>query len=351
MSRALIAGIVLSFASVPVRAEQSFAETVKDVNTKLVKLFGSGGFQRLASYGTGVVISSDGYVLTVASHILDTQDLRVHTYDGRRLHAKVIVVEPELDVALVKIEKVDDLPYFDIATAAKAPLVEPGTGILAFSNLFQIATMDEPMSVQRGVISAYSKLLARKGVNEAPFTGDVYFIDAITNNPGAGGGVITSRKGELIGLIGKELKNTQSETWINYAMPISAKIDVRNGDQTRTISILEIIENKEKYKPIGKRDKKESFGGYSGIVLVPNVVERTPPYVEEVEPNSPAARSGMRPDDLIVYVDGLQVVSIKEFKEIIDTIRPDTEVKLEVRRGDKLTTLTVKLESPPKKPK
>jgi S1-C subfamily serine protease len=59
----------------------------------------------------------------------------------------------------------------------------------------------------------------------------------------------------------------------------------------------------------------------------------------------------MRPDDLIVYIDGLQVVSIKEFKEIIDTVRPDTEVKLEVRRGDKLTTLTVKLAAPPQKPK
>jgi serine protease Do len=349
--RPLAVAAILLPAPVSVHAEQSFAETARDVNQKLVKLFGSGGFQRLASYGTGVVISPDGYVLTVASHILDTQDLRVHTYDGRRLHAKVIVVEPELDVALVKIDKADDLPFFDIVAAAKAPLVETGTGILAFSNLFQIATMDEPMSVQRGVISAYSKLLARKGVNEAPFNGDVYFIDAITNNPGAGGGVITTRKGELIGLIGKELKNTQSETWINYATPISAKIDVRNGDQTRTISILEIVENKEKYKPIGKRDKKESFGGYTGIVLVPNVVERTPPYVEEVEPNSPAARSGMRPDDLIVYIDGLQVVSIKEFKEIIDTVRPDTEVKLEVRRGDKLTTLTVKLEAPPKKAK
>src|SRR6266567_2210235 len=79
--RVVAPAIVFFLATIPVRAEQSFAETAKDVNQKLVKLFGSGGFQRLASYGTGVVISPDGYVLTVASHILDTQDLRVHTYD------------------------------------------------------------------------------------------------------------------------------------------------------------------------------------------------------------------------------------------------------------------------------
>src|ERR1700682_5624510 len=85
----LVAALALLFAvTAPLRAEQSFAETAKDVNQKMVKLFGSGGFQRLASYGSGVVISPDGYVLTVASHILDTQELRVHTYDGRRLKAK-----------------------------------------------------------------------------------------------------------------------------------------------------------------------------------------------------------------------------------------------------------------------
>jgi serine protease Do len=210
--------------------------------------------------------------------------------------------------------------------------------------------MDEPMSVQRGRIAAYSKMSARKGVHEAPYSGEVYFIDAIACNPGAGGGALTTRKGELIGIIGKELKNTLSETWINYAIPIQAKVEVRTGDQTRTVSILEIIEKKDQYKVAGKSDKKEKFGCYTGVILVPNVVERTPPYVEEVAPSSPAARAGVRPDDLIVYVDGVQVVSIKDYREVIDTIRPDQEVRLEVRRGDKLTTLTLKVESP-KKPK
>ena len=75
----------------------------------MVKLFGSGGFTGLVSYGTGVLVSPDGYVLTVAGHMLDTQDLRVHLSDGRRFHAKVAVIEPELDAALVKIDKAQDL--------------------------------------------------------------------------------------------------------------------------------------------------------------------------------------------------------------------------------------------------
>src|SRR6516225_8824207 len=160
-----VAAVVLFMGSAQARADQSFAETANEVNKKCVKLFGSGGFRGLASYGTGLLVSPDGYIITVASHILDTQDLRVHMHDGQRLHAKVIVVEPELDIALCKIiEKVDDLAYFDVPKAAEKPIEEAGVGVLAFSNQFQIATMDEPMSVQRGRIAAYSKMSARKGV-------------------------------------------------------------------------------------------------------------------------------------------------------------------------------------------
>src|SRR5207245_9243386 len=60
------------------RADQPFADIADQVNKKLVKLFGSGGFRGLASYGSGMLVSPDGYVLTVATHLIETQDLRVH---------------------------------------------------------------------------------------------------------------------------------------------------------------------------------------------------------------------------------------------------------------------------------
>jgi serine protease Do len=304
----------------------------------------------LASYGTGIVVAPDGYILTVASHILDTPDLRVHLFDGTRYYAKVVALEPELDIALVKIDTKDklELPYFDVLEAAKKPIAEAGTNVLAFSNQFQIATRDEPMSVQRGVIAAYARLYGRIGIFEAAYKGDVYVIDAITNNPGAGGGALTTRKGELLGLIGKELRNEQTNTWINYALPINARIEVRLPDnKTRTVSILELIEKKEQYQPIDPTRKgAEGGGGFTGIVLVPDVVDRTPPYIEEVLPGSPAAKAGLKPDDLIVYIDGLPVVSIQTYKEIMDRYRPDMEAKLEIRRGEKLQTVTLKIVPP-----
>lgn len=326
-----------------VSADESFAAVSEKMNQKTVKLFGSGGFTGLVSYGTGALVSPDGFILTVASHMLDTQELRVHLPDGRRFTGKVVVIEPELDAALVKIDKVEDLPFFDVSQAGKAPLAKTGDWILAISNEFNVATRDEPMSVQHGVIAAYSKLHGRKGVYDAPYTGDVYVIDAITNNPGAGGGVITNRKGELIGIIGKEMRNSLTNTWINYAVPIQVLAKF-------------VTESKAgKYKPIVKPKNSGGPGGYHGIILVPNVVERTPPYIEDVLAGSPAAKAGLKPDDLIVYVDGEQILTVTAFKEFLAKARPGTTVKLEIRRVDKtdagtadrLITVDLKLGEPP----
>src|SRR5260370_12180462 len=131
-----------------------------------------------------------------------------------------------------------------------------------------MATLDEPMSVQRGVMAAYTKLMGRRGIFDAPFSGEVYFIDAITNNPGAAGGVITTRRGELLGLVGKEMRNTLTDTWINYAIPINARIEVINGADKRYATVTEMIEKKEQYKPITTKDKNQKGPGtFHGIIL------------------------------------------------------------------------------------
>ena len=104
----------------------SLNDVVQKVNPKMVKIYGSGGFKGLPAYGTGVLVSPNGYVLTVANHLMETTDLRVHLYDGTRLPAKLVAMEPELDIALLKIgtdkSKIDDLPFYDIVAAAKTPL-------------------------------------------------------------------------------------------------------------------------------------------------------------------------------------------------------------------------------------
>src|SRR5262245_53967387 len=296
---AAVALLVLAGACA-LQAQQPMTDASREVNKKLVKLYGAGGFKGLPSYGTGILVSPNGYVLTVNNHILTTQDLRVHLHDGRLYHnCKVVAREPELDVALIKIdppdEKLDGLPYFQFDKAAAAPLAEPGDWVLAFSNQFAIATRNEPMSVQRGVIQAHTNLRGRRGIFAAPFGGEVYFIDAIANNPGAAGGAITTRRGELVGIIGRELKNTLSDTWINYAVPVQAKVEAVRDEKKVTVSLADFVREAMAgtYRVVTKAKGKEAADGYTGIVLVPNAVALPLPYVDRVIPGSPAAKAGL----------------------------------------------------------
>ena len=82
---------------------------------------------------------------------------------------------------------------------------------------------------------------------------------------------------------------------------------------------------------------------------MPNVVERTPPYVDDVLPDTPAHKAGFRPDDLIVYIDGLPAPSIDIYNELMAGYGPGDKPRIEVRRGDKLVTIPVTLEKEPKK--
>lgn len=357
-------------------AADPFAETVDKANKKLVKLFGAGGFQRLNNYGTGIIISKDGYILTVASQLLDTSELVVHLYDGQRHKAQVIVTEPLLDVALIKIrvegKKIDepnglDLDYFDFDAAVKRGPAAPGDWVLAMSNTFEIALRDEPLSVQRGVISAYTKMAGRRGIFEFPYTGEVYVVDAITNNPGAAGGALLTRKGELLGIIGREIKNSLTETWMNYAIPVGGKVEFKekvtvkdkdgndvDGEKTVTLAMPDFVAlaMKGEYKPVKRDTKVAGLGGYHGIVFVPNVLERTPAYIEDVVPGSPAAKAGLRPDDLVSFIDGEPVISIKAFDEFVRrNTRAGTVVRLEVRRGEALQTVELTLGAQPAKSK
>ncbi|MCE9532498.1 MAG: S1C family serine protease, partial [Planctomycetes bacterium] len=327
-----------------------------DVNNKTVKLFGSGGFKGLTSYGSGIVVSPQGHILTIANQLLDTQDLRVHLSDGRRFRAKVLFTEPELAAALLVIKQDEkeavelELEYFDVPAAIKKLKAQPGDWALAFSNSFQIATRDEPMTVQRGVISAYAKLVARRGIHEAPYHGEVFFLDQIINNPGSAGGAVTTRKGDLIGMIGQEYRNVTSDTWINYCLPLNAKVEVTDGEKIRIISLEELVTDgiKGTYKNIKREKNKQGPGAYHGIVFVPNILPQTPPYVDRVIPQSPAHKSKLQPDDLVVYVDGEPVYTIQAFKDLLSKLVPGSKIQLEVRRGEKLTAIEMELADFPK---
>lgn len=324
----LLALIITSSCHAPLKAaDQSSVES--SVQPKVVKLFGAGGISGLQSYGTGFVVSPDGHIATVLSHLLDGDSVSVVLANGKRYPGKVVAAEPKLDLALLKIET-DGLDYFDLSQITAAG---PGTRIYAFSNMFKVATGDEPLSVQHGVISARTKLAARRGRFASNYAGPVYIVDAITNNPGSAGGVLTSRDGKLLGMLGRELRDAQSQVWVNYVIPIGELAPtlqaMMRGDYTREA----VAESTTVQREIPPR--------LFGIILVPDIVFRTPAYIDEVLPGSAADEAKLQPDDLIVFLNGKVVGSVRALQAELNLLQPGQDAEFVIRRGGELVTITL----------
>lgn len=333
MWRVAVLIAVLNLAFVPAVRAGATQEVIAQVQSRVVKLFGAGGIKGLHAYGSGFLVSAEGHIVTVWSHILDGDVVTVVLDDGRRFYGKVVGVDPKIDLAVLKIEA-EGLPHFNLDEAAPAGV---GTRVLAYSNLFKVATGDEPVSVLHGVIAARSTLDARRGRFQAPYSGPVYIVDAVTNNPGAGGGVLATLDGKLLGVIGRELRSRETNLWLNYVVPM---------DQL-TPRIREIISGKFSGASFENEMPPSAAATVSalelGLILVPDVVYRTPAYIDQVVPGSLASRVDLRPDDLIVFVNNEVVPSIRAFQSELSRARPGSGLTVVVRRKNQLVSVTIDL--------
>ena len=126
----------------------TFAQVVSEHQPKMVKIYGAGGLQGFEAYQSGFLISAEGHVLTIWSYVLDTDDVVIMLDDGRKLKAELVGADPRTEIAVMKVDVADPLPHYDWKQAVS---LEAGDRVLAFSNLYGVATGDEPVSVQHGV--------------------------------------------------------------------------------------------------------------------------------------------------------------------------------------------------------
>ena len=295
-------------------------ETIAAAARKVVKIHGAGGVRGLEAYQTGMLVSPTGHILTVMSTVLDADEIDCVLDDGRRYRATLLGVDPRRELAVLAIEG-EDLPAFTLATADPVPI---GTRIFALSNLFGVAVGDERVSAQHGVVSALVPLEARRGGYEVPYRGSVYIFDCTTNNPGAPGGAVVDWHGRLIGMLGKELRASGSGIWLNYAVPIEALV----------AGYAEVISGKAATAAVGNPSVAAGFDPAAlGLVLVPDLLDRTPPFIETVAADSPAARAGLRADDLVIAVGGRSVASRAALQQALTALAAGDAVRLSVVRG------------------
>ena len=319
-----------------------FADTTQtdvvivDRQSSIVKLFGA-GVGNLDSYGTGVLISDKGHVATVWNHLVNTGFLTAVVADGRRFSVQVVGTSLEHDLAILKIDSEDD-DVFSFVDIQAPGSVFPGQSVYAFSNVFHVATGNEPVSVVHGIVACESTLDAGLGRWQFPVKSPVYILDAITNNSGAAGGLLTSVNGEPLGLLGREIRHRGSNMWVNYAVPWKTLRPV----VAAILAGERVAASKEPVKdspPVSDRRLTSTFG----ITLMPEVLDNTPAYIDRVIPGSPAKASGFRRGDLVLMVNDAVIQSVESLQKELGGIRSGQRVTITVNREGSIVVLPIRV--------
>jgi serine protease Do len=306
-------------------SEQLFLQAERSV----VKLYGAGGVRGLESYQTGVVIGDGTLIVTSWSTVLDVDKVRVVTFDGRRLDATLAGVDLQCELALLRVSN-SGLVGFPLDSQGT---VKIGQRVFALTNLYGIAAGNEACSAQKGVVMAIAPLTSRSGALKTLYQGKVIVVDVMTNNPGATGGALIDLSGRLVGIIGKELRDEQSGIWLNYALPIDVvknSVDrMLSGESSALNANVSTVAEPHRLKDLG-------------LALIPDVLPKTPAFVDWVKPESVASRSGLLSNDLILLVNETRVDSRKSLERLLATINRSDSFSLLVQRGQDLVRIQVR---------
>ncbi len=267
--------------------------------------------------GSGVIITADGYIIT-NNHVIDnSQELSVTLNNNKTYEAKIIGSDPKTDIALIKIDADEDLPY---ATFGDSDQAKIGEWVLAVGNPFNLTS-----TVTAGIISAKSRNLDPSGNHIQSFIQ----TDAAVN-PGNSGGALVNTKGELIGINTAITSQTGSYIGYSFAVPsnIARKViedimeygNVQNGVLGVTGGAL----NSTFAKEIGI-DETEGF------------------YVQSVMEDSGAEKAGIQNGDIIKEIDGLKISKFSDLTGHLSTKRPDDVVNVVLLRDGNKKNLSVVL--------
>ena len=160
-------------------------------------------------------------------------------------------------------------------------------------------------------------------------------LDAITSNPGTAGGLICDQSGRPVGLIGKESQDAKTGLWLSYAIPFA--------NLTESINRILDGEKTASQQTSSRRAAEPLKPELLGFDLVPEVLNRTPPYVEVVLKESAAATAGLQADDLIVAINGLPAASCREVAKRLGQVDRDSLVTLTIQRGNEFLDLKISL--------
>lgn len=293
---------------------------LQQVSPRLQKLLGSSYVSRSRQdMGSGVLVSDDGYILTNNHVISQVQNISVGLWDGRFATAQVVGSDPETDLAVLKID-LSGLPEAPLAVDAR---VRVGDVVLAIGNAFGLSH-----TVTMGIISATGRNDLRSVLYE-----DFIQTDAAIN-AGNSGGALINYQGEVIGISTRNLGQIQGAQNIGFAIPIAMAKDV----------MQQIVENGSV--------RRGSIGAlFSDLPLslqTDGSAVRRGVQVRDVTPNGPAWSAGIRPGDILLSIDGIEVDDARALLLMLAQRQPGSRVEFRVQRdAENFETYATLIQQPP----
>lgn len=272
--------------------------------------------------GSGVIISTDGYIVTNNHVVADADELTVTLNDNKEYSARIIGTDKTTDLALIKIDA-KDLPAITIANSEN---IKVGEWVLAVGNPFNLTN-----TVTAGIVSAKGRSLYQNGVESFIQT------DAAIN-PGNSGGALVNTRGELIGINAMLYSQTGSFSGYGFAIPTSIMNKVvddlkKYGTVQRAVIGIQGQDVKNYVDAQKDQGKDVDLGTMEGI------------YVAKVLEESSAEEAGLKAGDVITAIDGKEMNKMADLQEYLAKKRPGDKVSVSYLRDKKKASKTMTLKN------
>ncbi|PKB15759.1 trypsin-like peptidase domain-containing protein [Flavobacterium sp. 5] len=292
--------------------------SVRNVSNPIMEYFyGYGGQQQQEQVGTGsgVIISEDGYIVTNNHVVKDASDIEITLNNKKTYKAKLIGTDSKMDIALLKIDADEKLPY---STFANSDSVKVGEWVLAVGNPYNLTS-----TVTAGIVSAKARNLDTRGIQSFIQT------DAAVN-PGNSGGALVNTRGELIGINTMISSMTGSYVGYSFAVP---------SNNARKI-IEDIMEFGNVQRGILGVEGGELNGTASKEL---GVIQTQGFYINKVAKNSGAEKAKLQKGDIIVKLDNQDIATFADLSGYVNTKRPNDKIQVTILRDNKSMIVPVVL--------
>ncbi len=280
-------------------------------------MFGRNQDEMQIGTGSGVIVSADGYIITNA-HVIDkAEKILITTNDNKEFEAKLIGSDEQNDIALLKVETKNELPY---AIFGDSDATKIGEWVLAIGNPFNLTS-----TVTAGIISAKARNLDPTGRTTQSFIQ----TDAAVN-PGNSGGALVNTQGQLIGI--NTAIQSQTGSYIGYSFAVPSNIAKKVIEDLMEFGIVQ-----------------NGFLGVTGTALNNSIAKEFSTdeiegfYINSVEKYSGADLAGIKKGDIIKFIDEIKISKFSDLKGYLSTKRPNDLVMVHLVSDNKRKKIKVRL--------